>query len=54
MGKSLGAYLSDNALFLFQGIQRQQRSVEMVEHRRKGRGTLEQLVSGSGKTIWNV
>ncbi len=32
MGKSLEAYLSDNVLFLFQGIQREQWSMEMVEN----------------------
>ncbi len=36
MGKSLGAYLSDNVLFLLQGIQREQQSVETVEHRSGG------------------
>ncbi len=57
MGKSLGAYLSGNVLF--QGIQREQRSVETVEHWRTGIGALEQLVSrqkvsGSGKSTWHV
>ncbi len=62
MGKSLGACLSDNVLFLLQGIQREQRSMEhggAQERWRMGIETLEQLVcrqkvSESDKSTWNV
>ncbi len=36
MGQSLGDYLSDNVLYFLQGIQMEEQSVEMVEHRRCG------------------
>ncbi len=45
MGKSLGTYLSDNVLFLFQGIKREQWSMKTAERWKMGIGTLEQLVS---------
>ncbi len=36
MGQSLGDYLSVNVLCFLQGIQMEEQSVEMVEHRRCG------------------